>query len=60
MSEEEKYFAFIEHYGQIELVWWTKSKDEAKAKVAEWKKEAKTRHYDEEDVNYFVGKILFT
>ena len=58
MSEDEKYFAFTEHDGQIELVYWTKTEDEAQAIVAKWKKGAAS-HDDEPDVHYYVGKILF-
>ena len=59
LSEDEKYFAFVEHNGAIELVWWTKTEEEARAEVAKWGKEAKVRHDNDPDVHYYVGQILF-
>lgn len=54
MSEEEKYFAFIEYWGQIELVVWCKTEAEAREIVVQWKKKANS----DADVHYFVGELL--
>jgi len=59
MSEEEKYFAFIENNGVIELVYWCKTEKEAREKVAEWKKKDKKLGDIDPDVHYFVAEILF-
>jgi hypothetical protein len=59
MSEEEKYFAFIEHDGRIELVFWCKSERDARKKIAEWKRDDKKHGDTDPDIHYFVGEILF-
>jgi hypothetical protein len=55
MSEQEKYFAFIENNGKIELVYWCKTESEARKIVTSWKKQDNR----DADVHYFVGEILF-
>ena len=59
MSKEEKYFAFIEHNGKIELVHWTKTEELAKKTVESWKDLDKKQHHEDHDIHYYVGQILF-
>jgi hypothetical protein len=54
MGEEEKYFAFIEHYGMIKLVWWTNTERKARAKVKTWKRKAD----NDPNVHYYVAQLL--
>jgi hypothetical protein len=54
-SEEENYFAFMEHQGQIELVWWAKTPKECRSKAVEWAKFSKL--HGETEVTFGVAHI---
>lgn len=54
---KEKYLAFLENMGQIELTWWAKTQFEARAKAKEWfdfgKKNGETG-----EITYGVAQIV--
>jgi hypothetical protein len=55
-GEDELYFAFMEHEGQIELNHWAKTKKEAEDKAKEWAKFSAER--GEQNVSFGVAKII--
>jgi hypothetical protein len=56
VGEDEQYFAFMEHEGQIELNHWSKTKKEAEDKAKEWAKFSV--EHDETNVSFGVAKIV--
>jgi hypothetical protein len=52
----EKYFAYLEHQGTIELTYWAQTREEAEKQAQEWI-DFSAKH-NEEDVSCGIAEII--